>query len=103
MAVRFWQWFGGCVVFALIPFGLRFVVARSYGQGVTIVDVFGNADLCLAASLLSCAGVLDLFMSLRRTQTEGVGLLLVTLTTAVFAIGYYAAASRTFPTCPPEG
>lgn len=97
MAVRFWQWFGGCVVFALVPFALEYLVARSYGRPVGIVDVFGNADLCLAASLLSCAGTLNLYLSVRSSPTEGVGLFLMTLTVAVFSLGYYAAVTRTFP------
>jgi hypothetical protein len=97
LAVRFWQWAGVCFVFAGVPFALKFIVARSYGQRVNLVDVFGNADLCLLASLLSCAGLLELYLSIRRTQTEGAGLFIMTLAVAIFAIGYYAAVSRTFP------
>lgn len=97
MAVRFWQWFGVCLVFAVIPFILKFIVARSYGQDIRLVDVFGNADLCLVASLLSCAGLLELYLSIRSTQTEGAGLFIMMLAVAVFAIGYYAAVSRAFP------
>ncbi len=97
MAARFWQWFGVCVVFAVIPFVLKFIVARSYGQNVRLVDVFGNADLCLVATLLSCAGLLDLFLSIRMTQTEGAGVFIMTLAVAVFAIGYYAAVSKVLP------
>lgn len=94
---RFWQWFGVSVIIAAIPFLLKILVARSYGEATGIVVVLGNGDFCLMSSLLASSGLLELFLARRRESTEAAGLFLLTLATAIFSIGYYAAVSKAFP------
>lgn len=88
---------GVCLVFAGTPFLLKYLVLRSYGQDVGLSGIFGNGELCLMASLLSCSALLELFLARRSSNTEAGGLFVLTLGIAIFAIGYYAAVSRAFP------
>lgn len=97
MPARFWQWLGGSLVFAAVPFLLKALVLLSYGEPAGPFTILGNGDLALAASILSSSALLTLYLIDKRNTADKTSFFIATVAVSLIAIGYYGAVSKAFP------
>lgn len=93
----FWRWFGACFALAAVPFLLKGLGLFVYEEPSGFFLILGNADLALAASILSSSAALDLYLINGRSQTDKSSVFLLALLTSLIGAGFYGIASEASP------
>lgn len=89
----FWRWFGACFALAAVPFLLKFLARFVYEEPSGLFLILGNAELALAASILSSSAALDLYLISGRSQTDKSSVFLLALMVSLIGAGFYGVAS----------
>jgi hypothetical protein len=93
----FWRWFGACFAPAAVPFVLKWLGLLVDGRFVGPFLILGNAELSMAASILSSSAALDLYLISGRSETEKTNVSILALVTALIGAGFYGLASEASP------